>query len=909
MLVGREAERRVLDGLVAGARLGRSGVLVVVGEPGIGKTTLLDYVAAQAGEMTVVRVAGAEAERDLPFGALALTLGPTLTDLDLLPHPQAAALRTALALDAGAPPDRFAVGAATLGMLTRRAEQRPLALILDDAHHLDRPSAEALVFAARRLVADPILVVAAMRDGLPSPLRAADLPELVLTGLDEPGTAALLHARSPGPAAPDRAAWVHRATGGNPLAIVELARGSTGLTGSGLEPVPVPGALAEGFVRRAEAVSAEATTLLALVEAAAGDVRVVLAGASALGLEATVLAGAEAAGLVRTSDDRIVFTHPLVGSSAYASLTSDRQREIHAAVVTALPRNDTVRRAWHGAAAALGPDAGAAAALEVVGSDARRRGAYAVAASALERAAHLTVDDEARADRSVSAADAAFDAGDAAWAHRLLDEAETGGLSAATRTRVSALRAAIATRSGSLAEAWTTLVTAAREAADTDPDRAVRLAADTVDVSFYLADGDVARQSQRLVESLLTPDLGDRAAGIGRLAVGMAQVMDGQDGSASLREGARLLGGGPDARPADGLEAHWLVLGPMFLRDEGASRLLLRAVDEARATASVGALPHLLYHLARDEATTDRWSAAESDYSEALALAEELGQSTDEAMALAGLAWLEARRGDEAASRDHAARAITLAQTRQVVIAGIWAGFALGDVELAAGRMAEALERYASLVALIDSARIRDVDLSPAPELAEVMLRLGDAGGSAAVAAEHRRRAEAKGRPWSLARTWRGMGLLADDGDLDRPFRTALAFHDDTPDRFERARTQLAYGSRLRRARRRVDAREQLADAYEAFERLGARPWAATAADELAATGVTVAPQGAAGLDLLTPRERQIVQLLVDGRTTREAAGALFLSPKTVEYHLRHVYTKLGITSRRELADVVRSGG
>jgi len=907
VLVGREAERRVLDGLVAGARLGRSGVLLVVGEPGIGKTTLLDYVASQAGEMTVVRVAGAEAERDLPFGALGLALGPTLADLDLLPAPQATALRTALALDAGAPPDRFAVGAATLGMLTRRAEQRPLALILDDAHHLDRPSAEALVFAARRLVADPILVVAAMRDGLPSPLRAADLPELALAGLDEPGTAALLRTQSTGAAALDRAAWVHRATGGNPLAIVELARGSTGFAGPVPDPVPVPSALAEGFVRRAEAVGPEATTLLALVEAAAGDVRVVLAGALVLGIESTVLAGVEAAGLVRTTADRVTFTHPLVGSSAYASLTSDRQREVHAAVVTALPRNDTVRRAWHGAAAALGPDAEAAAGLEEVGADAQRRGAYAVAASALERAAQLTGNDELRGERAVSGAAAAFDAGDAAWAKRLLDDTEARGLSAPTRTRVSALRAAIATRSGSLAEAWTTLVTAARAAADTDPDRAVQLAADTVDVSFYLADGDIARQSQRLVESLLTPGLSDRAAGIGRLAVGMAQVLDGQDGSESLREGARLLGG-TDGRPADGLEAHWLILAPMFLRDEGASRLLLRAVDEARARASVGALPHLLYHLARDEATTDRWSAAESDYSEALALAEELGQSTDQAMALAGLAWLEARRGDEAASRDHAARAGALADARQVVIAGIWAAFALGDVELAAGRMAEALDRYASLVSLIASARIRDVDVSPAPELAEVMLRLGDRGGAAAVVAEHRRQAEAKGRPWSLARAWRGMGLLAEDDDLDRPFRTALAFHAETPDRFETARTQLAYGSRLRRARRRVDAREPLADAYQAFERLGARPWAAAAADELAATGVTVAPHGAAGLDLLTPRERQIVQLLVDGRTTREAAGALFLSPKTVEYHLRHVYTKLGITSRRELADLVRSG-
>jgi DNA-binding CsgD family transcriptional regulator/tetratricopeptide (TPR) repeat protein len=919
VLVGREAEQRVLDALVAGARLGRSGVLLVVGEPGIGKTTLLDYVADRADEMTLVRVAGAEAERDLPFGALALALGPTLSDVDLLPGPQAAALRTALALDAGTPPDRFAVGAATLGVLTRRAEQRPLALVLDDAHHLDRPSAEALVFAARRLVADPILVVAALRDGEPSPLRSADLPELALTGLDEAGTADLLQSADPAPGTPvvagatGRAAWVHRATGGNPLAIVELARGMAGteidsLGADAAVPVPVPAALADGFVRRARAVGPEATTLLALVEAAAGDLRVVLGAEPALDLDPGVLARTEAAGLVRTTADRVAFTHPLVGSSAYASLTPNRQRAVHAAVVAALPRHDTARRAWHAAAAALGPDEVAAGALEQVGVEARGRGAYAVAASALERSAQLTDDDVIRADRGVAAAAAAFDAGDHAWALRLLDDVVAGAVPLVTRTRAGALRGAITTRSGALDDAWAILVAAAREVADNDPNRALHLVADAASVAFYLADGDVARESRGLAESLLDRGVGDSAAGIGRLAVGMAQVLDGRDGADQIREGFRLLGG-EHARPTDEVDATWLLIGALFLREEGWSRRLLRAVEEARADTSVGGLPHLLFHLARDEATTDRWPAAVSDYAEATALAEELGQTTEEAMSLAGLAWLEARRGNADAARQHAVRAVALAEPRRVVIATVWAEFALGDLELGAGRMPEALDRYASLLARLGRERIRDVDLSPAPELAEVLLRTGGVERAAEVAAEHRRQAERKGQPWSLARAWRTTGLLADDDGIDAAFGTARRLHAETPDTFEAARTDLAYGSRLRRARRRVDARVRLGAAYQAFERLGARPWAATAADELAATGVTVAPHGATGLELLTPRERQIVQLLVDGRTTREAAGALFLSPKTVEYHLRHVYTKLGITSRRELADVVRSGG
>jgi DNA-binding CsgD family transcriptional regulator/tetratricopeptide (TPR) repeat protein len=427
-------------------------------------------------------------------------------------------------------------------------------------------------------------------------------------------------------------------------------------------------------------------------------------------------------------------------------------------------------------------------------------------------------------------------------------------------------------------------------------------------VAFYLANGDVARESQRLAESLLDRGVDRSAAAIGRLAVGMAQVLDGQDGSVQLREGARLLDRENAAGTAQ-FDSAWPALAALFLRDDGSTRRLLHAVEAARADTSVGGLPHLLFHLARDHATTDRWAAAESEYAEAASLAEELGQSTEEATALAGLAWLEARRGQEDASREHAARATAIAEPRQVMIARIWAGFALGDVELAAGRMEEALDRYASVVTLLETAGIRDVDLSPAPELAEALLRTGDTERATAVASEYRSRAETKGAPWALARAWRTVALLAADDDLDAAFEEALCHHAQTPDVFETARTNLAYGARLRRARRRVDARERLQDAYQAFARLGAQPWAETAADELAATGITVAPRGATGLDLLTPRERQIVQLLVDGRTTREAAGALFLSPKTVEYHLRHVYTKLGITNRRELTDLVGSGG
>ena len=392
----------------------------------------------------------------------------------------------------------------------------------------------------------------------------------------------------------------------------------------------------------------------------------------------------------------------------------------------------------------------------------------------MERSAQLTDDAVRRADRGVAAAAAAFDAGDTAWALRLLDEATAGTVPAGTRSRAGALRGAITTRSGALDEAWAILVAAAREVAETDPSRALHLVAEAVDVAFYLADGDVARESQRLAESLLDRGVGGSAAGVGRLAVGMAQVLDGQDGSVSLREGFALLGG-EDARPTDEFDATWLMISALFLREEGSTRRLLRAVEEARADTSVGGLPHLLFHLARDEATTDRWAAAVTDYAEAAALAEELGQTTEEAMSLAGLAWLEARRGNDVAVRRHAERAVALAEPRRVMIARIWAGFALGDLELGAGRMDEARDRYR--VPRRAPRRVADPRCRP---LARPRAGRG--------AAPHR--GTSSGRPRWLpgiaamrsARASRGRwpgpgaptGLLAGDDEIDAAFGTAL---------------------------------------------------------------------------------------------------------------------------------------
>ncbi len=345
----------------------------------------------------------------------------------------------------------------------------------------------------------------------------------------------------------------------------------------------------------------------------------------------------------------------------------------------------------------------------------------------------------------------------------------------------------------------------------------------------------------------------------------------------------------------------------MWLREAGAGRgLINRAVDRARAEAAVGILPSLLHHVARDQATTDQWPAAEAGYDEAIRLAREIGQRTELTAALAGLAWLQARQGRETACREHAAEAAALCAELGMGLYSIWTIQTLGDLELGLGRPAAAIAHHEAQAAALRAREIADVDLSPAPELVDSYLRLGRTDDAAAVAVDFVAAAQAKGQPWALARAARCRGLLAENGELESRFEEALELHERTLDGFEAGRTRLAYGARLRRIRKRARAREQLRAALEIFERLGARPWAEQASAELAATGETARRRDASTLDELTPQELQIARLLADGRTTREAAAAIFLSPKTVEYHLGHVYRKLGIRSREALAATFR---
>jgi DNA-binding CsgD family transcriptional regulator len=447
------------------------------------------------------------------------------------------------------------------------------------------------------------------------------------------------------------------------------------------------------------------------------------------------------------------------------------------------------------------------------------------------------------------------------------------------------------------------LVAAAEHAVELDRIAAVVMLAEATILSFYAGDArEMLRTAVRAKELARGED--GRAAIFAGLAHGMALVFagEGESGARSIHRAVARLEASDELRD-DPYLVVWAAFGPLWLREVKAGRSLYeRALDLVRAHTALGAMPELLVHVARDWATTDDWPAAEAAYTEGIALARETGQGVALAFGLGGLAWLAARQGREDECRAHAAEGREACIRAGVAVHELWTLAALGDLELGLGRPEAAVVHYEEWDALLHARGIEDTDLSPGPELAETYLRLGRVDEAVAVAALHDESARAKGQPWALARAARTRGLLAPEGQLEHEFDEALRLHEQTPDRFEAARTRLAYGERLRRARNRVLAREQLQAALDTFERLDARPWAERARAELAASGATLRRRDETAQEALTPQELQIALLLTSGRTTRETAAALFLSPKTVEYHLRHVYQKLGLHSRDELA-------
>ena len=926
MLLGRDREQQALTRLLAAAREGGSGVLAIVGEAGIGKSALLDYAAEQAAGMNVLRARGVQSEAHIPFGGLFELLRPALPRIDQIPAPQAAALESALALRPASAPGRFAVGAATLSLLAAYSEQAPVAVLLDDAHWLDGSSADALLFAFRRLVADPVAVVLAIRQGDPSLLDGADLPVLRLLGLDPGSAAELLRRQGDEPLSKELSDRLHREAGGNPLVLLELGRERERLAdlppGA---PLAAGTSVARVYLSRQQVLPQRTRDVLVLAAALdGGEVSVLARAAPMVGLELPDLVPAEAAGLITVRDSRVEFRHPLARSAVYGSAPADQRRALHRALARALPDTEADRRAWHLALAAFGPDDAASSALEQAGQRAYQRSAYEVSSRAFERAALLApggttppsppgkhaelAPEEARSGRLwYAAADAAWLGGLAERAVALLAEASRHAPAAELAVAIEHLRGHIAARRGPITQAQEILLAGAERAATIDPEQAVVMLAEAAYASFYAGDTATMLLAAGRAASLAPPDPDGRTAFFALIVRGMALIFSGEDepGAPAIRAAVEVLERSDELRDDPRLLA-WAAMGSIWLREADTGRALAyRALEAARRKSAVGSLPFLLGHVAIDQAATDRWAEAQAGFHEAISLARETGQHTDLGACLAFLARLEARQGSAARSRAHATEALSLSRDLGLGTCEVWAIAALGELELGQGRPEAALAHFEEQRAVLHARGILDADLSPAPELAEIYLRLSRGPEASKIAKEFTGDANAKAQPWALARAARCRGMLAAEGESDRHFDTALAMHAQTADAFETARTHLAYGARLRRERQRVRAREQLRTAIEEFDRLGAGPWSEMARAELAATGETARRRDVSTLNDLTPQELQIALSLAEGRTVRETAAALFLSPKTIEYHLRNVYRKLSIGSRAELKEAL----
>ena len=921
MLVGRAAEQRKLDDLLAQARTGVSGVLVLRGEAGIGKTALADYAADQAGpaRMRALRVTGVEAETELAFAGLYSLLHQVAGHLAELPARQAAALDSALGrgspADSGAWPDRLAVAAGTHGLLTAAAQECALLVLVDDLQWLDAPSRDALLFALRRLDRDAIACVLTVRaDGpLPAP---AGLPCYDLGGIAlDPAVQLIAKIAGAAPSG-EVARRLHAETAGNPLALAELSATLTAaqLDGAELPHVPLePGAaIRERFSARMDKLSPAARSAL-LVAAAAGRCPAadVIAAAHRLDDDPAVSAAmseSEVAGLVRVTADGITFGHPLLRSVAYHAARPAHRRAAHRALAQVLARRDAERAAWHLAAAATGPDEAAAAALEAAGELAAAKGAPQAAAAAWERAAELSRAHTHRFRRLARAAEAALSGGELDRAIRLTDGLWSAPADVTdARARLLAVRGRLQLLTGKMAAAQRDLRQAADLAAGSDPRLAAELLFDAVDAAveagLHDAAGEAATQMARLAGH------GDETARfLADIAGGYALWSRGDpDGAMPLINSARsrletdpALAASPRYQSA--ICSAWTVIA-----DFDKARLYAdRAVDLAQSTGALGQLPVAISQLTFLDKETGRWPQALAHASQTLELARESAQPRLACDALVTMAEIEAAQGRDADCRRHAGEADQVAGELGLPMLQFLARRSQALLELGRGRADEAIRRYDELRRLAARWNITHPYYSVVPDLIEAHARAGSLGQARNLLAEFLPQVPADGHSPAAARAARCRGILAAD-DFDASFGAAIAGHDRGEVAFQHARTRLCYGERLRRAQRRRDARVQLRAAAEIFDRLDARPWAERARAELRASGETIV----AGHDReqLTPQELQIALLVTAGKTNAEIGRAVFLSTRTVEFHLSRAYRKLGVSSRTELTRQLAADG
>ncbi|MET9913608.1 AAA family ATPase [Streptomyces sp. NPDC006476] len=903
-LLGRESECKALDELVAGARAGRSGVLVLRGEPGIGKTELLRHLLGRATGCRTIRAAGVQSEMELSYAGLHQLCAPLLSGLDQLPEPQRDALGTAFGLRAGAAPDRFLVGLATLSLIADAGGGQPLVCVVDDAQWLDMASALTLEFVGRRLLAESVVLVFAVRE--PSAGHTfGSLPELSLTGLIERDSRTLLDSVVTGPLDERVRDRIVAESRGNPLALLELPRGLTTAEmagGFGRPDVsPLSSQIEQGFLRRVQALPSETRRLLFIAAAEPlGDVTLLRRAAGRLGIDADIAVSHEGVADLITLGTRVRFRHPLVRSAAYRAAGPSERREVHRALADVTDaRLDPDRRAWHLADAASGPDETVAAALERSADRAYARGGIAAAAAFLQRATALTQDPARRAQRALDAAQAKLHAGAFEPAATLLATAAAGPLDELGRARIEVLRAGIAFAQNRGGEAPQLLLAAARRFGRLDD---VALARETYLDAIAAATfaGRLARgpgllevaEAAREAPPARQPQVADLV--LDALAV---RVVDGSPASASMMEHALEALCDERLPVQEQLRRLWLasIIASDLWDDERWHAAATRHVTVTREAGALSALPDALDSRAFVHLIAGELAAAESLIEEIEAVCAATGNSNPGRVGPLGLAVWRGREGEARTLIDAAlAEAVPRGQGAMVTVtrwyeAVLCNGLGQYAQALAAAREAAAEQREFSsprwgLVELIEAA-VR----SGSPE-------------SAADALEHLSEVtRASGTDWALGVEARSRALLSEGDSAERLYREAIERLARTRVRMDLARAHLLYGEWLRRENRRSDARAQLDVAHEMFSRFGAEAFAERARGELQATGAKVRTHAVATPTALTSQEAQIARLAGQGLTNPEIGAQLFISRHTVEWHLRKVFSKLSISSRREI--------
>jgi len=905
VLHGRDRERERLAALLDNARGSRGGALVLRGQPGVGKTALLADLVDHASGMLVLRTQGIESESPLAFAALQRLLRPVMRLVVHLPGRQAQALRAALGETDNAAGDRFLVFLATLSLLAEAADRTPVLCVVDDAHWLDEASTAALLFMARRLGQERVALVFAARDGDVRRFDIGELPELVLGGIDKAAAALLLADQGGAPVANDVRDRLVRQTGGNPLALVELPGTLTGAQLAGRDPLPADLPLTQGvqrvFLDRTRRLSAAAQTLLCV--AAADDstrVSVIRQAAELLGAGPGALIEAEESGLLTITGAEIGFRHPLVRSAVYQAAATGIRQQTHRALAQVMTTDqDADRRAWHLAAAVDEPDDEVVAALDAAARRATGRGGYEAASAAFERAAELIGDEKARVARLLAAANSAWLAAQPQRAMRLATTARAGVTDPLVRADLDRLRGRIEFVVGSVPVGVGIWTQAARDVVAVDPQRAWEIGMIATAGSTFLAEQDRTDLDPAELLASSAEDSSARARCFALLLTGFHQLNHSglSNAAETLREALTLGEHLSETDLLTNLGIATFQLGD----DDGFRRLFSRMLTQARTDGAVGLVLFALPRLALADISAGNWTGAVTHATEAIELARSTGQHGLTAMPLAQLALLAAWRGDDAcdgllAELDHIATGepagilgLLMHDTRR---------WAQGCRAALAGDTAAALHHFEQMGQ-------PTLTRLAAYDRLEIAVRTGHLDTAAWWLIELADFAKASGTPHASGVVAYGRALLASPQGppaVAEEFFTHALQAVDRP--FERARTHLAYGEFLRRSRRRVDAREQLRSALQIFHDLGAQPWVQRAEQELRASGETARKRDVSTSVTLTAQERQVAGFVAEGLSNRDVAAKLFLSPRTIDFHLRNVFAKTGITSRSELARI-----